>query len=114
MADGLVEADQQGLGSHGVAMAPMYLQRMRLGSVTKAETATVAHDKGAVAVLDGAHMLGHLAADQAMALAISKAKEFGLGAVALRHGFHFGVSGQLPCRPRGPARSASSCATPSR
>ena len=94
MASALVEADQQGIGSHGVSMAPMYVERLDHGSVSKADLALVVHDQDAVAVLDADHMLGHLAADQAMALAVEKAGRFGVGAVAVRHAFHFGVAGR--------------------
>jgi len=94
MADALVEADQQGVGSHGVAMAPMYIERLTLGSISPARSAAIAHDKGAVTVLDGGHMLGHLAAAQAMDMAIEKARRFGVGVAAVRHGFHFGVAGR--------------------
>jgi LDH2 family malate/lactate/ureidoglycolate dehydrogenase len=94
MADGLVEADQQGLGSHGVSQAVVYLERLRLGSVTTAERAKLVVDGDVIAVLDAAHMLGHLAAEQAMDLAISRAKARGVGVVAMRQGFHFGVSGR--------------------
>lgn len=94
MAAALVEADQQGVSSHGVAMVPMYIERLQKKSVTVAESATVTHDRDAVAVLDAGHMLGHLAADQAMAMAVEKAARFGIGAVSVRHGFHFGVAGR--------------------
>ncbi len=94
IAAALVEADQQGVGSHGVAMAQMYIERLERGSVARAENATIVQDNHAVAVLDAGHMLGHLAGDQAMAIAVDKARRFGLGAVAVRHGFHFGAAGR--------------------
>jgi LDH2 family malate/lactate/ureidoglycolate dehydrogenase len=94
MAAALVEADQQGLGSHGVSQAHVYLERLRRGSVTTAESATVALDGGAFAVLDAGNMLGHLAGDQAMQLAIDKAAVHGVGVIAMRGGLHFGVSGR--------------------
>ena len=106
MAAALVEADQQGVASHGVAMVPMYIERLEKKSVTTAERASIAHDRDAVAVLDAGHMLGHLAADQAMALAMEKAARYGVGAVSVRHGFHFGVAGRTAL--------ASPCAIPSR
>jgi len=90
----LIEADKEGLSSHGVMQAEVYLDRMRLGSVSTAEKAEVVHDRDAVAVMDSHHMLGHLAGDQAMALACEKAKRYGLGAVAVRHAFHFGPAGR--------------------
>ncbi|MBN8944052.1 MAG: Ldh family oxidoreductase [Rhizobiales bacterium] len=94
MAKALVEAEQQGLGSHGLMHLPLYLDRIKAGSVTMADRATLVTDQAAVAVLDAGHMLGHLAAEQAMALAVEKAKAFGIGAVAVRHGFHFGAAGR--------------------
>lgn len=94
MAQALVEAEQQGLASHGLMHLPLYLDRLRAGSVTTAERATLVSDLGALAVLDAGHMFGHLAAGQAMALAVDKALAFGIGAVAVRHGFHFGAAGR--------------------
>jgi len=94
IARALIEAEQQGLKSHGLMHAPVYLERMRKGSVSTHDRAETVSDHGAVAVLDARHMLGHLAAEQAMALAIEKAGRFGIGAVAVRHGFHFGAAGR--------------------
>jgi LDH2 family malate/lactate/ureidoglycolate dehydrogenase len=94
IAAALVEADLEGLPSHGVMQAEVYLERLRRGSVSTRETIEVVQDRDAVAVADSHHMLGHLAGDQAMALAVAKAKRFGLGAVAVRHAFHFGTAGR--------------------
>ncbi|RIA37089.1 LDH2 family malate/lactate/ureidoglycolate dehydrogenase [Hephaestia caeni] len=94
IATALVEADRQGIGSHGVAMAQMYIERLERGSVSRAESVTIVQDNDAVAVLDAGHMLGHLAGDEAMAIAVDKAHRFGLGVVAVCHGFHFGVAGR--------------------
>lgn len=89
VAESLVEADCRGIGSHGVMLVPMYVDRIRAGSVSRHEAATVVTDHGAVATLDGRHALGQLTGDQAMGLAIEKAKRFGIGAVSVRHAFHF-------------------------
>lgn len=94
MAEALVEADIEGLPSHGVMQAEIYLARMKGGTVIPAEAAEVVVDNGAMAVLDSHHMLGHLAGNQAMELAIEKAKSFGIGIVAVRHAFHFGPAGR--------------------
>ena len=90
VAESLVEADARGTASHGLMLLPMYVDRLRAGSVTTAEKAEVVLDTGAVAVLDARHMLGQLSADQAMALAVNKAASYGLGIVTVRHCFHFG------------------------
>ncbi|MEW2398255.1 Ldh family oxidoreductase [Streptomyces sp. NPDC046862] len=90
VAGSLVEADLRGTPSHGVMLVPMYVERLRKGSVSTAETAEVVHDVGAVAVLDARHALGQLTGDQAMELAVDKARTYGIGAVTVRHAFHFG------------------------
>ena len=46
----------------------MYLERLRRGSVSTSVRAQVVLDQAAITVLDAGHMLGHLAADQAMGL----------------------------------------------
>jgi LDH2 family malate/lactate/ureidoglycolate dehydrogenase len=71
-------------------LVPMYVERIRKGSVSLREEAEVVHDMGAVAVLDAHHALGQLTGDQAMALAVSKAHSYGIGAVTVRRAFHFG------------------------
>ncbi|MFV0253460.1 MAG: Ldh family oxidoreductase [Beutenbergiaceae bacterium] len=90
VADNLVRADAAGVPSHGAMLVPMYIDRLRAGSVSMAESAEVVADHGAMAVLDGKHALGQLTARQAMSLTIAKAHEFGLGLVTVRHAFHFG------------------------
>lgn len=90
VAESLVEADLRGVTSHGLMLLPMYVDRLRAGSVSTADRAEVVLDLGAVAVLDAGHALGQLTADQAMGLAMSKAATHGVGAVVVRHAFHFG------------------------
>ncbi|RAI43567.1 lactate dehydrogenase [Rhodoplanes roseus] len=92
VATTLVDAERDGIGSHGVAMADMYLDRLRKGSVSTRETASVVSDKGIAVVLDAGNALGHLTSPQAMRIAVDKAKQYGAGFVAVRHGFHFGVA----------------------
>jgi LDH2 family malate/lactate/ureidoglycolate dehydrogenase len=90
VARGLVEADLRGTPSDGVTLVPMYAERIRKGSVGTHESAEVVHDMGAIAVLDAGHALGQLTGDQAMDLAVLKARTYGIGVVTVRHAFHFG------------------------
>jgi LDH2 family malate/lactate/ureidoglycolate dehydrogenase len=92
VATGLVEADLEGLASHGVMLTDMYLERIRKSSVSTLEAGTVVSDRAAAVVLDAGNALGQLTAHQAMNLAIERAKTFGAGIVAVRHGFHFGTA----------------------
>jgi LDH2 family malate/lactate/ureidoglycolate dehydrogenase len=94
VAGALVDADLRGLASHGTHLVPVYVERLRQGSVSTRTAAEVLVDAGAIAVLDAGHALGVLTADQAMTLATAKAREYGIGAVAVRHAFHFGAAGR--------------------
>lgn len=98
VAGGLVDADLEGLSSHGVMLVDMYIERLRQGSVSRADNATVVTERNGAVVLDAGHALGHLTGDRAMAIAIDKARQFGAGIVSVRHGFHFGAAGRYAQR----------------
>ena len=92
VARGLVDADLEGVPSHGVMLTDMYLERLRHGSVSTREKADVVSDKAGAVVLDAGNAFGHLVATQAMQCAIERAGQFGIGVVSVRHGFHFGTA----------------------
>lgn len=92
VAEGLVQADLEGLPSHGVLLVDLYVDRMRAGSVNGRDTAHVVSDRGCCVVLDAAHGVGQVTGDRSMGIAISRAKGHGAGVVAVRHGFHFGAA----------------------
>jgi len=94
VADGLVDADLAGLHSHGVMLIDMYVERLRQGSVSTREAAAVVSDRDGAVVLDAGHALGQLTGQQAMRIAIDKAKALAAGIVSVRHGFHFGAAGR--------------------
>lgn len=93
VAEILVEADLQGLPSHGIMQAEGYLTRLKCGAASPRDEAEIVVDNGCAMVLDAHDMLGQLSADQAMRLAVVKAKQFGAGIVAVRRGCHFGAAG---------------------
>ena len=93
IADVLIEADLRGIESHGIGRLYYYYQRIKSGQhKTKTEYKIVKEGK-TTAVIDGDHGQGHVIAYNAMKLAITKAKEYGLGAVAVRNSTHFGICG---------------------
>ena len=94
VAGDLVAADVEGVASHGVALAPMYVERLLAGSVSKVSAGEVVSDREAAVVIDAKDVLGQLTARQAASLAVERAKRYGLGAVALRNAFHFGAAGR--------------------
>jgi LDH2 family malate/lactate/ureidoglycolate dehydrogenase len=92
VARGLVDADLEGLSSHGVMLADMYIDRLRAGSISTKRSAEIVSERGCAVVLDGRHAFGHLIGNQAMRIAVERAREHGAGIVAVRHGFHFGAA----------------------
>ncbi len=92
VAQGLVDADLEGATSHGVMLLPMYVDRITNGSVEPAAEPEVVVDFGSVAVMDAHHGLGQPSSEKAMGIAIDKATASGIGAVAVRHAFHFGTA----------------------
>jgi len=48
------------------------------------------------ALVDGHHGMGHVIAHRSMRMAMDKARQYGLGAVTVRDGTHFGIAGYYP------------------
>jgi LDH2 family malate/lactate/ureidoglycolate dehydrogenase len=95
VATALVDADIEGLPSHGTMMLPMYLERITAGSVMPAAEGRIVSDTGAQIVMDADNGLGHVVAEHAVALAVERANSHGLAAVAIRNAFHFGAAGRF-------------------
>ncbi len=95
VARALVDADVEGLPSHGLMLLPMYLDRIAAGSVQPAAAGEIVSDTGTQIVLDAQNALGHVTAERAAILAVDRAQDHGLAAVALRNAFHFGAAGRF-------------------
>jgi LDH2 family malate/lactate/ureidoglycolate dehydrogenase len=89
----IIEADLMGIDSHGIGMLPMYEQYRLQGCLIVNPEITVIHERHAVALMDAGHGMGHIGATKAMALAMEKAKSFGVGVVNVCHSNHFGAAG---------------------
>jgi LDH2 family malate/lactate/ureidoglycolate dehydrogenase len=94
VANDLVLADLEGVGSHGVMLMPMYVERILKGSVSKRSQGDVVSDIRTAIVIDADNALGQLTAHQAVKLATARAKSAGMAIVAVRNGFHFGTAGR--------------------
>jgi ureidoglycolate dehydrogenase (NAD+) len=93
-ADAAVFADLRGTATHGVLyIVPRTLESIREGKTASGATAIVARDRGAVALIRGNGLVGPALGRQAMTLAIAKAREYGVGAVATRNGNPLGMLG---------------------
>lgn len=94
----LVDADIRGIDSHGVPRLPGYIAAIRAGRIDVRATPTIAHETAATARVDGHNGFGLYNAEWAMDLAIKKAREAGVGFVALGHTNHFGAASYYPLR----------------
>jgi L-2-hydroxycarboxylate dehydrogenase (NAD+) len=93
IANVLITSDLRGIESHGIQRLKMYYDRIKEGIYEVNTKIDVLKDGPTTAVLDGNCGMGHVIAYKAMKMAIEKAKNYGLGAVAVRNSTHFGIAG---------------------
>ena len=93
-ADVLMESDRRGIESHGVnRFKPIYIDRINLGIQKPITKIDVVRETKTTAVLDANDGMGMVVSHKAMSMAIEKAKEFGMGMVAVRNSTHYGIAG---------------------
>jgi LDH2 family malate/lactate/ureidoglycolate dehydrogenase len=93
-ADVLLYADLHGIDSHGVSMIPVYeAYRDRREVRMDAPEPAVTECGPAAALMDAQATLGHAPTAQAMGIALRKARQIGIGVVAVRNSAHFGAAG---------------------
>ena len=86
-------ADLRGIDSHGCSMLLAYHRGRQEGWLTMTPAIAVVRESESTALVDGGGGLGHVPADLAMQLAITKARASGVAAVAVRRSGHFGAAG---------------------
>jgi len=92
VADSLVTADLWGHQSHGVLRLRWYVDRIRAGVMRAVTTPETVSDTGALAVVDGHDGVGQVLAAFAAREAAGRAREHGVGVVAVRNSNHFGTA----------------------
>ncbi len=91
VSDALVAAELRGQGSHGISrLLGIYAERLEKGAVNAHPVARIVERRKSVAVVDGDNGPGQVIGRFAMDLAISMAKDTGVGCVAVRHSNHYG------------------------
>ncbi|HET8758001.1 MAG TPA: Ldh family oxidoreductase [Solirubrobacteraceae bacterium] len=88
----LVWTSLRGTDSHGVARVPLYVERLRTGVLNGRPRPSVVHRDGAIAVVDGDHGPGQVAAVLATDLSIALAREHGVGVAVVRRSGHYGAA----------------------
>lgn len=82
----------------GVARLRRYQQRIGNGEVNPNAGWSIVKEGPALAIVDAHNGIGTVAASKAMALAIKKAKEGGIGTVIVRNSTHYGSSAVHACQ----------------
>lgn len=92
--DVLLESDKRGIESHGCnRFKPIYIDRIVAGIQQPVTNFEIVKETPCTAVVDGHDGMGQVIGYKAMQMAIDKAKEFGLGMVAVRNSCHYGIAG---------------------
>jgi LDH2 family malate/lactate/ureidoglycolate dehydrogenase len=88
-ADVFLQAELMGEESHGLRLLLQVIARLRAGGDRAATDIRAVVDRGAIALWDGRRSLGQVTAARAMARAVEKAREHGIGFVAVRNSNSF-------------------------
>ncbi len=94
VADGLVWANLRGVDGHGVSRLPRYLKIIERGEIDPKVQPRLIHDRAATFVLDSGHGFGPVAAMQAVAIAVERAKTAGVCFGLIREATHTGAIGR--------------------
>jgi ureidoglycolate dehydrogenase (NAD+) len=94
VADGLVWANLRGGDGHGVSRLPRYITLIRNGEINPGAQPKLVQDRGATFLLDGDRGFGPVVAMQGAALAIERAKKFGVCFGLVRETTHTGAIGR--------------------
>jgi uncharacterized oxidoreductase len=98
VADHLVDANLTGHDSHGIIRMPGYARSITSGGIKPAGNHKVVRESPASLTIDANGGIGIVVANQAMQMAVDRAKEYTLGAVAVHRSSHIGRLGDFPPR----------------
>ena len=91
LTDSLISTSLRGTDSHGINLLPHYINAIRSGRVSKKPVINFINKSETTAILDANHAIGHHSGYVAMKHAVGLAKEFGMGAVAIKNSTHCGA-----------------------
>src|SRR4030042_4070524 len=93
-ADVLITSDKRGIDSHGInRLKPIYIDRIKDGILSPITKIEVVKEGATTAVVDGNNGMGHVIGRKSMAIALEKARTYGMGMVAVRNSSHYGIAG---------------------
>jgi len=87
----LVDADLQGVSTHGVSRLNIYMQRIEKGLIDPKAVLGIDRNGGSVLALDAGNGLGQVQAMKALEMLTPLAKQNGIAAATIRNSQHFGA-----------------------
>lgn len=94
VVDVLLESDRRGIESHGCnRFKPIYIDRIEAGIQNPVTNFEILKETPTTAVVDGHDGMGQVIGYRSMKMAIEKAKQYGMGMVAVRNSCHYGIAG---------------------
>ncbi|WP_100401104.1 Ldh family oxidoreductase [Bacillus sp. FJAT-44742] len=100
VAEALIKADLEGLGSHGISRLSTYIARITDNRINNKPDIKISELSPTALLVDGDNGLGHLVAYEGLQEGIKLAKKQGIAAVAINNSNHNGTSAyycQLAC-----------------
>jgi ureidoglycolate dehydrogenase (NAD+) len=94
VADGLVWANLRGVDGHGVSRLPRYIAFIERGDIDVKAKPHLSHDRAATFMLDSDHGFGPVACMAGAALAVERAKQYGVCFGIVRESTHTGAIGR--------------------
>ena len=91
-AAALVDAEAQGLSSHGIARVAQYAAHLRNGRADGRAVPVIARERGGAVLIDARCGLAFPACALAVGEAVCRAREFGVSFAAVTNSHHFGVA----------------------
>ena len=91
-AAALVDAEAQGLSSHGIARVAQYATHLRNGRADGRAIPVIARERGGAVLIDARCGLAFPACALAVGEAVRRAREFGVSFAAVTNSHHFGVA----------------------
>lgn len=93
ITDVLLDADLCGIESHGIQRLIRYHKEVTEGLVKRTAKPQIVKQTPLSATIEGNDAMGQTLSVDAMNMAIEKAKQFGIGIVAVRNSNHYGIAG---------------------
>ncbi|TMH69792.1 MAG: Ldh family oxidoreductase [Betaproteobacteria bacterium] len=91
-AEALVDAELQGLASHGISRIPQYVMHLRNGRADGGAVPVIVKSKGGAVLIDAQNGLAFPACALAVQETIRRAQELGVSFAGVTRSHHFGVA----------------------